>query len=198
MWCLQTKRKNRATDPRANDVQDDVLIISGPEPDPRPSTSQGVFSSASFGGAKPKRKLPKKPPLPKKKPKVARPFPAPPVGNTSPPDDVSLPDLILVVQDEERFDDDSDLEVLSRSSSSSDRVQVIPSPTYRMAATSDVSTEILSPRGSPDYPGLSDSYSDYPSPDYGDFKPNPLAEQTWSSSDSEQDDYQSEKNLLPV
>ena len=105
------------------------------------------------------------------------------------PDDVSLPDLILDVQDEERFDDDSDLEVLSRSSSSSDRVQVIPSPTYRMAATSDVSTEILSPRGSPDCPGLSDSYSDYPSPDYGDFKPNPLAEQTWSSSDSEQDDY---------
>ena len=85
---------NRATDPREDDVHDDVQIISGPEgdrprpsasrnrahpsqassatcePDPRPSTSQGVFSSASFGGAKPKRKLPKKPPAPKKKTKV--------------------------------------------------------------------------------------------------------------------------------
>ena len=97
---------------------------------------------------------------------------------------MSLPDIILDLDDNERFDD-SDLEVLSGcSSSSSQKVQVIPSPTYRLAATSDVSTERLSPRLSPDYPGLStDSYPDYPSPDYGDFKPNPLADASWSSGD---------------
>ena len=109
--------------------------------------------------------------------KLSRPHPAPPVGNSSPPDDVLGPDLILDVLDEERFEDDSDLD-------SSDRVLVIPSPTYRMQATSDVSTEILSPRCSPEYTGLSD-YSEYPSPDYGCFVPNPLAEKTWDSSDSE-------------
>ena len=169
-------------DPRAK-AQEDVQILSGPEPEPRPSTSRGVFATRSFNGAKPKRKLPKKPPPPKKS-KLSRPHPAPPVGNSSPPDDVLGPDLILDVQDEERFEDDSDLEVLSRSSASSDRVLVIPSPTYRMQATSDVSTEILSPRCSPEYTGLSD-YSEYPSPDYGCFVPNPLAEKTWDSSDSE-------------
>ena len=90
----------------------------------------------------------------------------------------------MEVLDEERFEDDSDLEVLSRYSDSSYHVLVIPSPTYRVQATSDVSTEILSPRCSPEYTGLSDYSGEYPSPDYGSFVPNPLADKTWDS-DSE-------------
>ena len=43
-------------------------------------------------------------------------------------------------------------------------VLVIPSPTYRVQATSDVSTEILSPRCSPEYNGLSDYSGEFPSP----------------------------------
>ena len=85
---------------------------------------------------------------------------------------------MLEVLDEERFQD-SDVEVLSRSSDS-DQVLVIPSPTYRLQATSDVSTEPISPRYSPEYNGLSDYSGEYPSPTYGSFAPNPLAD-TWES-----------------
>ena len=131
---------------------DDIEIL--PRPDPvRPSTSRGVYATCPFNGAKPKRKMPKKS-QPSKKSKFSRPHPAPPVGNSSPPDNSLGPELVLEVLDEERFQD-SDVEVLSRSSDS-DQVLVIPSPTYRVQATSDVSTEILSPRCSPEYNGISD------------------------------------------
>jgi len=136
--------------------------------------------------SKPKRKyepVHRKPPAPRKRAKAVQPVPPPPIRNASPDDAVSLPNIVLDLDDNERFDD-TDIEVLSRCSSSSQKVQVLPSPTYRLNATSDVSTERLSPRLSPDYPGLSTgSYSDYPSPDYGDFQPNPLADATWSSGD---------------
>ena len=101
--------------------------------------------------------------------------------NASPPDNSLGPELVLEVLDEERFQD-SDVEVLSRSSGSSDQVLVIPSPTYRLNATSDVSTEPISHRYSPVYNGLSDYSGEYPSPNYGPLAPNPLAD-SWSDSD---------------
>ena len=88
---------------------------------------------------------------------------------------------MLEVLDTERFTD-SDVEVLSRSSGSSDQVLVIPSPTYRLNATSDVSTEPISHRYSPVYNSLSDYEGEYPSPNYGPLVPNPLAD-SWSDSD---------------
>ena len=101
--------------------------------------------------------------------------------NSSPPDNSLGPELVLEVLDEERFQD-SDVEVLSRSSGS-DQVLVIPSPTYRLNATSDVSTEPISHRYSPVYNGLSDYSGEYPSPTYGPLAPNPLAESWESDSD---------------
>ena len=87
----------------------------------RPSTSRGN-ASCSFTGTKPKRRMPKLS-QPSKKSKFSR----PPVRNSSPPDNSLGPELVLEVLDEERFQD-SDVEVLSRSSGSSDQVLVIPSP----------------------------------------------------------------------
>ena len=100
--------------------------------------------------------------------------------NVSPPDNSLAPELVLEILDTERF---SDVEVLSRSSGSSDQVCVIPSPTYRLNATSDVSTEPVTQRYSPVYKSLSDYEGEYPSPYYGPLESNPLADSTWSDSD---------------
>ena len=94
---------------------------------------------------------------------------------------MSLPNVILDLDDEERFFD-SDVEVLSPgSSSSSQALQILPSPSYSLNATSDVTTQRLTPRLTPG--SSTGSYSDCDTPDYGDFRPNPLATATWSSDD---------------
>ena len=117
----------------------------------------------------------------RKRTKAARPNPLPPILNVSPEDSVSLPDIILDLDDEERFVD-SDVEVLSQgSSSSSQALQILPSPSYSLNATSDVTTQRLTPRLTPG--STTGSSSDCDTPDYGDFRPNPLATATWSSDD---------------
>ena len=124
--------------------------------EPRPSTSSGTSSTQlprATKNSKPKRKsepVPRKPdPAPRKRAKAARPVPPLPIRNASPDDAVRFPDIILDLDDNERFDD-SDVEFLSRcSSSSSQALQVLPSPTYCLNATSDVTTERLTPKISP-------------------------------------------------
>ena len=85
------------------------------------------------------------------------------------------------LDDEERFVD-SDVEVLSQgSSSSSQALQILPSPSYSLNATSDVTTQRLTPRLTPG--STTGSSSDCDTPDYADFRPNPLATAPWSSDD---------------
>ena len=81
--------------------------------------------------------------------------------NMSPPDNSYAPELVLEILDSERF---SDVEVLNGPAGSSDEICVIPSPTYRLNATSDVSTEPVTQRYSPVYKSLSDYEGEYPSP----------------------------------
>ena len=101
--------------------------------------------------------------------------------NVSPEDSVSLPDIILDLDDEERFID-SDVEVLSQGSSSfSQALQILPSPSYSLNATSDVTTQRLTPRLTPG--STTGSSSDCDTPDYADFMPNLLATAPWSSDD---------------
>ena len=101
--------------------------------------------------------------------------------NVSPEDCVSLPDIILDLDDEERFVD-SNVKVISQgSSSSSQALQIIPSPSYSLNATSDVTTQRLTPRLTPG--STTGSSSDCDTPDYADFRPYPLATAPWSSDD---------------
>ena len=77
---------------------------------------------------------------------------------------------------------DTEFEVLSQSSEdSSQALQVIPSPTYSLNATSDVTTQRLSPRLTPGSTTGSSYQCD--TPDLADFRPNPLATSRWSSDD---------------
>ena len=153
---------------------------------PQPSTSSACASTQNLSKAtKTKSKSKRKSePNVRKKTKAARPNPQPPILNVSPEDCVSLPDIILDLDDEERFidSDDSDVEVLSQSSSSSSQaLQIIPSPSYSLNATSDVTTQRLTPRLTPGSTTGSSSQCD--TPDYADFRPNPLATAPWSSDD---------------
>ena len=116
--------------------------------------------------------------------KTTRPNPRPPIANVSPADCVSLPDIVLNLDETERFNDtDSEIEVLSQTSEDSDSqaLQVIPSPTYCLNATSDVTTQRLSPRLSPG--SISRSSSQWDTPDLADYRANPLATSRWSDSD---------------
>ena len=85
----------------------------------------------------------------------------------------------------ERFNDsDSEIEVLSQTSEdSSQALQVIPSPTYCLNATSDVTTQRLSPRLTPGSTSRSSCQCD--TPDLADYRANPLATSRWSDSDDE-------------
>ena len=166
-----TKPRPRPVKPAVR-PDDEIEIL--PSSDPVPSTSKAI-ASCSYNGARPKRRVPKLS-QPPKKPRYSRPQ----VKNVSPPDNSLAPELVLEILDTERF---SDVEVLSKSSGSSDQICVIPSPTYRLNATSDVSTEPVTQRYSPVYKSLSDYEGEYPSPNYGPLAPNPLADSCWSDSD---------------
>ena len=85
--------------------------------------------------------------------KCARPDPVPLIANTSLVDCVSLPDIVLNIDETERFDSssESEVEIIGQVPSDSDSVmrQYVPSPVYRLNAISDVSTERLTPLLSP-------------------------------------------------
>ena len=119
----------------------------------------------------------------RRKTKATRTNPQPPILNVSPDDCVSLPDIIMNLDEAERFiDSDSEVKVLSQSSSSSSQaLQIIPSPTYSLNATSDVTKQRLSPRLTPGSTTRSSYQCD--TPDLADFRPNPLATSRWSSDD---------------
>ena len=105
----------------------------------------------------------------------------------SPADCVSLPDIVLNLDEAERFyDSDSEIEVLSQTSEDSDSqaLQVIPSPTYCLNATSDVTTERLTPRLSPG--STSRSSGRCVTPEIADYRVNPLSTSRWSDSDDDE------------
>ena len=78
------------------------------------------------------------------------------IGNTSPLDTTSLPDLVLILNDSEYIDsDDDEVKIIDSDSndSSYDSPSYLPSSSHRLLATSDVSTvpvsQLLSPDPSP-------------------------------------------------
>ena len=103
-----------------------------------------------------------------RKVKSVRPEPVPLIANTSPVDCVSLPDIVLNIDETERFDSSSEdeVEVIDQVTSDSDSVirQYVLSPVYRLNATSDVSTERLSPLLSPSSTAGSGSISSFCTP----------------------------------
>ena len=115
------------------------------------------------------------------KSKSVRLNPQPPIANVLPADCVSLPDIILNLDEAERFyDSDSEIEVLSQTSEDSDSeaLQFIPSPTYCLNATSDV------PRLSPG--STSRSSGRCVTPEIADYRVNPLSTSRWSDSDDDE------------
>ena len=102
------------------------------------------------------------------------------IENASPVDCISLPDLVLSLDETKRFDSSDDeiqlIEQVKSESNSTGRHYVL-SPTYRLQATSDVSTETVTPLLSPN------SSSDHLSPEVSKFRANPLSSVHWSDSD---------------
>jgi len=120
------------------------------------------------------------------KSKSVRPNPQPPMANVSPADCVSLPDIILNLDEAERFyDSDSEIEVLSQTSEDSDSeaLQFIPSPTYRLSATSDVTPERLTPPLSPGSTSRSSGCCN--TPEISNYRVNPLSTFRWTESDTD-------------
>ena len=106
----------------------------------------------------------------------------PQIENTSPVDCISLPDIVLNIDETERFDSSSDDEIqlidqVNNDSNSTSRPYVLSS-TYRLNATSDVSTESVTPLISP-----SSSAGRCLSPEVSKFRVNPLSSVRWSDSD---------------
>ena len=101
---------------------------------------------------------------------------------------MNLPDIILNLDESERFynsDIDNEIEVLSQISQDSDSEtgQFIPSPTYCLNATSDVTTDRLTPRLSPG--STSRSSGRCVTPEIADYRINPLSTSRWSDSDND-------------
>ena len=101
------------------------------------------------------------------------------IENASPVDCISLPNLVLSLDESERFDSsDDEIQVIEQNSDSSPTGHLyVPSPTYRLQATSDVSTEPVTPILSPD------PSPDHLSPEASKFRANPLSAVHWSDSD---------------
>ena len=98
------------------------------------------------------------------------------IGNVLPLECMNLPDLILNLDESERFDSsDDEIQVLEqKSDSSSTSHHYVPSLTYRLQATSDVSTEPVMPLLSPD------PTPDQLSPEASKYKAKPLSAVYWS------------------
>ena len=92
---------------------------------------------------------------------------------------MSLPDLILSLDESERFDSsDDEIQVIEEKIvSSSPGHPYVPSLTYRLQATSDVSTEPVTPLLSPD------PTPDQLSPEASKYRAKPLSAVYWSDSD---------------
>ena len=107
------------------------------------------------------------------------------IGNISPFDSTSLPDLILNLNDSEYFDSsDDEIKVLDQESdSSSISPSYVPSLSYRLQATSDVSTEPVTPLLSPDPSPVTSSSNHQLTPETNNYRVNPLSETHWSDSD---------------
>ena len=102
------------------------------------------------------------------------------IENASPVDCISHPDLVLSLDETERFDSsDDEIQLIEqvKSESNSTGHHFVLSPTYRLQATSDVSTEPVTPLLSPN---LSFGHL---SPEVSKFRANPLSSVHWSDSD---------------
>ena len=122
-----------------------------------------------------------------RKVKGVRPNSPPSIANISPLDCISLPDIILNIDETERFCDSSsksEVEVICQvpKVSDSESLQYVPSPTYRLNATSDVTTERLTPSLSPSSSTGSGRCS---TPEISNYRVNPLNSARWSDSDSD-------------
>ena len=98
---------------------------------------------------------------------------------------MSLPDLTLNLNESERFDSsDDEIQVLEqKSDSSSVSPNYVPSLTYRLQATSDVSTEPVTPLLSPDPTPVTSNSNHQLTPETTNYRANPLSETHWSDSD---------------
>ena len=104
------------------------------------------------------------------------------IENASPVDCISHPDLVLSLDETERFDsNDDDIQLIEqvKSELNSTGHHYVFSPTYRFQATSDVSTEPVPPLLSPN-----SSSGHHLSPEVSKFRANPLSSARWSDSDS--------------
>ena len=80
----------------------------------------------------------------------------PPVSNTSPIDNVDPPDSVLTIDESDRIfsdnnDDSDEVKIVFQDTqeSDSDTIQYLPSPTYHLSPSSDVTTQRLTPRLTP-------------------------------------------------
>ena len=101
------------------------------------------------------------------------------VTNASQVDCISLPNLVLSLDESERLDSsDDDIQLIEHESdSSSTDNHYVLSPSYRLQATSDVSTEPVTPLLSPN------TSSGHLSPEVSKFRANPLSSAHWSDID---------------
>ena len=107
----------------------------------------------------------------------------PQIENTSPFDCISLPDIVLNIDETERFESSSDDEIqlidqVNNESNTVSRPYVL-SPIYRLNATSNFSTEPVTPLLSP-----GSTAGRCLSPEVSKFRVNPLSSVRWSDSDS--------------
>jgi len=118
----------------------------------------------------------------------------PPVSNTSPIDNVDPPDSVLTIDESDRIfsdnnDDSDEVKIVFQDTqeSDSDTIQYLPSPTYHLSPSSDVTTQRLTPRLTPTSTPGSTTRSSIRciTFDLSDIRANPLSEVRWSDSNSD-------------
>ena len=99
-------------------------------------------------------------------------------------------DIILTIDEGDMNFSDSDADsdevkivFQDTQGSDSDTIQYIPSPTYNLSPSSDVTSVRLTPRLTPTPGSITRSYIGCLTPELSDLRINPLSEVRWSDSD---------------